>query len=197
MRSTNTTMRPRIETYKGRKLKVRKNPNGRGELEASINGKVLSTPIGGRPEDMDRELGQLRRDVDAMDARRAEDGNTDAYGTDMYPADNPAIQHKQTVALMDALAAAGWAYTSSRFPGNAIFSHPRSGEELPTPDYMRGSRSWPFDTYSKLRQVTFNYTGHRIDAVWTRTSAAPWVTDHSPKVSFKRAIEFINEEWSP
>jgi hypothetical protein len=77
-----------------------------------------------------------------------------------------------------------------------IFSHPRSGGELPTPDYMRGSRSWPFDTYSKLRQITFNYTGMKIDAVWTRTSAAPWVPESSPKVSFKRAIEFVNEEWN-
>ena len=109
----------------------------------------------------------------------------------------PMIEHKQTAALMDALKAAGWTLTARRFPGNAIYSHPLSGKELPTPDYMRGSRSWPFDTYSKLRQVTFNYTGFKVYAVWTRTSAAPWVSDVSPKVSFKRAIEFINEEWEP
>jgi hypothetical protein len=109
----------------------------------------------------------------------------------------PPIEHKQTAALMDALKAAGWTMTHERFPGNAIFSHPRSGEELPTPDYMRGSRSWPFDTYFKLRQVTFNYTGMKINAVWTRTCEAPWVAESSPKVSFKRAIEFVNEEWEP
>lgn len=107
------------------------------------------------------------------------------------------IKHRQTAALMDALAAAGWKRTGARFPGNAIFSHPRSGEEKPTPGYMLGSRSWPFDTYQQLRQVTFNYDLDRIDAVWTRISHAPWVPESGRRVSFKRAIEFINEEWIP
>ena len=107
------------------------------------------------------------------------------------------IKHKQTAALLGALAEARWKQTGARFPGNAIFSHPRSGEEKPTPDYMLGSRSWPFGTYWQLRQVTFNYEGLRIYAVWTRICRAPWVTEESPQVSFKRAIEFINEEWEP
>ncbi len=107
------------------------------------------------------------------------------------------IKHKQTAALMAALEAAGWKQTGAQFPGNAIFSHPRSGERKPTPDYMRGSRSWWSDTYQQLRQVVFNYGPDRVDAVWTRISRAPWVADECRKVSFKRAIEFINEEWEP
>jgi hypothetical protein len=107
------------------------------------------------------------------------------------------IRHKQTAALMEALQAAGWTHTGARFPGNVIFSHPRSGEDKPTPDYMLGSRSWPFDTYHQLRQIVFNHNGDRITAVWTRISRAPWVAETSQRVSFKRAIEFVNEKWEP
>jgi hypothetical protein len=107
------------------------------------------------------------------------------------------IAHKPTAALLKALQDAGWTMTGGRFPGHAVFSHPLSGTEKPTPDYMRGSRSWPFPTYWQLRQVTFLYTGQRITAVWTRVWRAPWVNETSSKVSFKRAIEFIREEWTP
>jgi hypothetical protein len=105
--------------------------------------------------------------------------------------------HKQSAALIAALKAAGWLVTASKFPGNAIVSHPLSGTEIPSPSYMHGSRSWPFETYYKLRQVVFNFDGERITAVWTREVDAPWVGERGAKVSFKRAIEFVEEEWKP
>lgn len=105
--------------------------------------------------------------------------------------------HKLTAALIDALNAAGWTLTASNFPGHALMSHPRSGEEMPTPDYMLGSRSWPFPTYSRLRQLTFLHEGDRITTVWTRECPAPWVREHLHKIGFKKAIEYVNTPWSP
>lgn len=77
-----TDRRPRIETYKGRKLKVQKHPRLEGRLLLTINGEMAGTPYAGRPEQMDRELEQLRRDVDAADLRRHQDPN--AYPEHMF-----------------------------------------------------------------------------------------------------------------
>ena len=105
--------------------------------------------------------------------------------------------HKQTAALIDALNAAGWTLTASNFPGHALLSHPRSGEEMPTPEYMRGSRSWPFDTFYRLRQLSFISEGDRITAVWARECSAPWVDATERRISFKKAMEYVNERWTP
>jgi len=105
--------------------------------------------------------------------------------------------HKPTAALIDALNDAGWTLTASNFPGHALLSHPRSGEEMPTPDYMRGSRSWPFDTFYRLRQLSFISEGDRIVSIWARECAAPWVVASERRVSFKKAMEYVNEQWAP
>jgi hypothetical protein len=78
-----TDKRPRTEIYKGRKLRVARHPTRYGLLQTSINGVPVYTPIGTRPEDMDRELMQLRRDIDAADQRRA-DGEPDAFPAAWY-----------------------------------------------------------------------------------------------------------------
>lgn len=105
--------------------------------------------------------------------------------------------HKPTAALIDALNDAGWTLTASRSPGHAVLSHLRSGEEMPTPEYMRGARSWPFPTYYKLRQLTFISDGDRITGIWSRECAAPWVTVTERKISFKKAMQYVNEQWAP
>jgi hypothetical protein len=107
------------------------------------------------------------------------------------------IEHRPTAAIMAALRERGWVFTGSKFPGNAIFAHPLSNTELPTPDYMRGSRSWPFETYHVHRQITFNYEGKRIQAIWRRICRAPWVNADDRRLSFKAAEAFIREEWTP
>ena len=107
------------------------------------------------------------------------------------------VTHKPTRAVLEAIQAAGWVLTATPWPGNAIYSHPRSGEELPTPEYMKGSRAWPFDTFYRLRQITFNYTGMKIDAVFIRECAAPWVKATTQRVSYRRAAEYVREEWTP
>lgn len=104
--------------------------------------------------------------------------------------------HKPTRALLEALEAGGWVFTASGFPGKAIFSHPLSGLDKPTPEYMLGSRSWPFETYYELRQLVFNHAGDRISKIWARQVAAPWVNGSERPVSFKRAIEYVREEWN-
>jgi len=104
--------------------------------------------------------------------------------------------HKPSQRLLDVLSQAGWTITARPWPGHAIMSHPASGAELPTPEYMKGNPSWPFETYYKLRQLTFNYDGDRITAVFTRECAAPWVAVSERKISFKRATEYVQEEWS-
>lgn len=77
----NTTMRPRTETYKGRKLRVAKGKDW-ASLTLTINGAHAGSVTGTRPEDMDKHLAQLRRDVDAMDLRRIDDPH--AYPAEMY-----------------------------------------------------------------------------------------------------------------
>lgn len=108
-----------------------------------------------------------------------------------------SIEHKPTAAVMAALRECGWTHTGSQFPGNAIFSHPLSGTELPTPDYMRGTRQWPFETYAVLRQISFNYEARKIRAVWRRICRAPWVKADDSRIGFKAAEAFIREEWTP
>ena len=107
------------------------------------------------------------------------------------------IEHKPTAALMAALRECGWVYVGSKFPGHVGFAHPLSGTEQPTPDYMRGTRAWPFETYHQLRQVSFNYEGRRIRAVWRWVSRAPWVNVDQGRMTFKAAEAFIREEWTP
>jgi hypothetical protein len=105
------------------------------------------------------------------------------------------VRHKQTAALMDALKADGWTMTHERFPETRS-SPPAFSKDLPTPDYMRGRGRGRLRPIFKLRQVTFNHrTQDRrgVDA----DLRCPVGDDSSPKVSFKRAIEFINEEWEP
>lgn len=109
----------------------------------------------------------------------------------------PEVTHKPTRAVLEALLECGWMHTATPFPGNAIWSHPRSGEEMPTPDYMRGSPSWPFDTFYRLRQISYNHDGLRISAVWSRECGAPWVSASERRLSFKAAAAFIREEWAP
>ncbi|MBQ1048462.1 hypothetical protein KBX50_08285 [Micromonospora sp. C51] len=60
-------MKPRRETYKGRKLLVRKRPRHWGYLEVSVNGQVVSMPIGSTPEQMDAQIRQLRGEIDFVD----------------------------------------------------------------------------------------------------------------------------------
>jgi hypothetical protein len=65
-------MRPLRETYKGRRLLVKKAKEW-GYLESYINGETLGRPMGRTPEAMERELASLRGWVDAADERRLTD----------------------------------------------------------------------------------------------------------------------------
>lgn len=102
--------------------------------------------------------------------------------------------HGLSRAVWEALQTAGWALTASSFPGNAIYSHPLSGTEKPTPEFIP-AQWWGGETYSSLRQLTFNYNNRRITKLWTRECPAPWVMASMRPVSFKRAIEYVGEEW--
>lgn len=107
------------------------------------------------------------------------------------------IAHKPTRLIMQALRDGGWQQIARPFPGSVIFGHPLSGTELPTPDYMRGTTAWPFETFYRLRQVHFNFEGERISAVWARTCTAPWVRVRMVRIPFSRAVDFIREDWTP
>jgi hypothetical protein len=107
------------------------------------------------------------------------------------------VAHKPTAALVEALRSAGWTLTARNFPGHELLSHPLSGIDLPTPEYMRGNPAWPFDTYFKLRQLSMIYDGSKASAVWARECAAPWVQATERHISFRRAIEYVKEEWAP
>lgn len=76
-----TGMGPLRETYKGRRLLVRKAKEW-GYLESFINGEVLGRPMGATPGAMEREMASLRSWVDIADERRLTDPT--AYPAHFY-----------------------------------------------------------------------------------------------------------------
>jgi hypothetical protein len=78
------SMRARVETYAGRKLKVERDPREWGTLRTFINGRPAGSPYGSDAAALDKALIQLRRDVDGADERRAMDGDTEAYSPEYY-----------------------------------------------------------------------------------------------------------------
>jgi hypothetical protein len=70
------------ETYKGRKLLVKRNPREWGTLVSFVNGEPLGTPYGGTQADVEREMASLRGWVDAADERRITE--PDAYPAHWY-----------------------------------------------------------------------------------------------------------------
>lgn len=94
----------------------------------------------------------------------------------------------QPIDLINAAKAVGWTFHVGRFPGE--YRLDASTDNVPTPEYMRGSSAWPFDTYLDLRQVTFLVNGGRISAAWTR-EGVPWVTVRETRVSATRALAYI------
>jgi hypothetical protein len=96
--------------------------------------------------------------------------------------------------LCEALDQAGWRIEAGRFPGNYRADHPRMADERPIPEYMRGSRAWPFDTYTELRQLWFNIHDGRLTFIQTRTGV-PWVAAQESTVTLPRALAYIQQPW--
>ncbi len=74
-------MKPRTETFRGRKLRTAKGP-GEGQITATVNGQVVSVTNGRNQHHMNDVCRQLRRDVIAADERRVID--PDAYPAHWY-----------------------------------------------------------------------------------------------------------------
>src|SRR5262245_63921020 len=105
--------------------------------------------------------------------------------------------HRQTRELLTALAEQRW----KRVVGGRgiLLSHPLSGIDVPTPEYMRGSEAWPFDTYSPLRQLSVFFGGPRGDRLVFKMSRTgpPWVRTSERVLTYKAATEFVREVWDP
>jgi hypothetical protein len=83
-------MRPRVEVFRGRKLRTVKGPTG-GKITQTVNGEVVAVIMGSTPESMNGAARQLRRDVIGADERRITD--PDAYPAHWYqgaPTPGPA-----------------------------------------------------------------------------------------------------------
>jgi hypothetical protein len=126
----------------------------------------------------------------------------------VVPAPTDKIKHAQTRQLLQTLHDCGWRYLVPR-PGGVLFSHPLCDVEVPTPDHMRAYTHsatgagrlgpYPFETYTMLRQLDANLhpSGDRLAAVFLRESSCPWVPVSIRPVSFRRAIAYVREDWSP
>lgn len=69
---TRTDMRPRTETFRGRKLRVTRGQSW-GTIDMTVNGVLAGSTSGTSPAAMDRAAAQLRRDVLNADERRVTD----------------------------------------------------------------------------------------------------------------------------
>lgn len=94
----------------------------------------------------------------------------------------------QPIDLINEAKAVGWIFRAGRFPGE--YQLDASIDDVPTPDYMKGSSAWPFDTYLALRQVTFLVRDGKIAAAWTR-EGVPWVRVKESRVSATKALAYI------
>lgn len=98
--------------------------------------------------------------------------------------------------FVEHLKAEGWELTALPWSGHAILSHPLSNVEHQTGEDFQ--YVYPFSTYRKLFQITFNYNPDgAITALWVRGCPAPWVRASERPVSFKRAMEYAASLASP
>ena len=95
--------------------------------------------------------------------------------------------HKLTRELLDALKGGGWQLTALPFPGCALFSHPRSGEHVPN-EYH--------EYFFRLRQLSVLYNAERFTAIWRR-EGTPVNGATERALSFRKAIAYVAEEWTP
>lgn len=94
--------------------------------------------------------------------------------------------------VIDAVQAAlrrGWRAYPSR--GGYVVNAPSSEVEHPTEDMHRWA--YPFDTYTRLRQIKLAVNGDRVIGAWS-VESVPWVPGNDTRLSFKKAIEFLESE---
>ena len=92
--------------------------------------------------------------------------------------------------LIITLRDAGWIFIQ-RVHGYAWYAHPACQHEFPTPPGLE--HFYPFPTYTPLRQLIFSPNGKDIHA----RTGTPWQGAREVKLTWQKAVAYIEEEFFP
>lgn len=92
--------------------------------------------------------------------------------------------------ILTTLRDAGWVFVQRQY-GYAWYAHPACQQEYPTPPGLE--HFWPFPTYTPLRQLIYSENAKDIFA----RTGTPWHGAAQTKLTWPKAVAYIEEEFSP